>query len=375
MGHGPPRQFLRAAGTPGRPGAHGPGEVMLQMRDAAPLSVTVVDDEPYIQDVLARAARSWHYQCQTACSAEQALELLEHRLTPVVVTDLRMPGRGGVWLVREIRKRWPEVGVIVLTAAHDTDAARECLAAGAHHFFLKPIKIEEFHHVLETASRTYQVQREGERYRRKLELAVRRQTRRVRRTFLSAIDSLVRTMEERDRYTAGHSRRVRRYALALATAVGLTPRLKRQLSLAAKLHDIGKVAVPEAVLNKPAALTHEEEEVIREHPATGERILAPIIRNRAVLAGIRGHHERVDGKGYPDGLCGDQIPLLARLIAVPDVFDAVTSARAYRQALPMTEALALIRAGAGTHFDADLVRAFLEIAPHLPEVRPSSARL
>jgi len=112
--------------------------------------------------------------------------------------------------------------------------------------------------------------------------------------------------------------------------------------------------------------------VIRQHPITGERILAPIIRNRTVLAGIRSHHERIDGKGYPDGLRGDQIPLLARLIAVPDVFDAVTSARAYRQALPMTEALGLIRAGAGTHFDADLVRAFLEIAPHFPDMRSSS---
>jgi response regulator RpfG family c-di-GMP phosphodiesterase len=347
---------------------------MLQTREAAPLSVTVVDDEPYIQDVLTRAARTWHYQCQTACSAEQALELLEKHLTPVVVTDLRMPGNGGVWLVREIRRRWPEVGVIVLTAAHDTEAAHECLAAGAHHFFLKPIKIEEFHHVLETASRTYHLQREDDRYRRKLEVAVRRQTRRVRRTFLSAIDSLVLTIEERDRYTAGHSLRVRRYALALADAVGLPPRLKRQLSLAAKLHDIGKVGVPEAVLNKPGPLTSEDEAVIREHPATGERILAPILRNRTILAGIRGHHERIDGKGYPDGLRGDQVPLLARLIAVPDVFDAVTSARAYRQALSLPEALGLIRAGAGTHFDAGLARAFLEIAPHFPEVRPLLSR-
>jgi cyclic di-GMP phosphodiesterase len=345
---------------------------MLQTRDAAPLSVTVVDDEPYIQDVLSRAARSWHYHCQTAGTAEEALELLEQRLTPVVVTDLRMPGKGGVWLVREIRRRWPEVGIVVLTAAHDADTAHDCLAAGAHHFFLKPIKIEEFHHVLETASRAYQTQREGDRYRRKLEVAVHRQTRRVRRTFLSAIDSLVRTMEERDRYTAGHSLRVRRYALALARAIGLAPRLLRQLSLAAKLHDIGKVAVPETVLNKPGPLTTEEEVVIRLHPGTAERILLPIIHNRAVLAAIRGHHERLDGKGYPDGLRGDQVPLLARLISVPDVFDAVTSARAYRRAMPLSDALALLREGAGSQFDPGLVRVFVEIAPQFPEMRAAT---
>src|SRR5262249_61057345 len=137
------------------------------------------------------------------------------------------------------------------------------------------------------------------RTRRKLELAVRRQTRRVRRTFLSAIDSLVRTMEERDRYTAGHSMRVRRYALALANAVGLSAGLKRQLSLAAKLHDIGKVAVPEAVLNKPGPLTGEEQAIIQQHPATAERILAPILRSRIILAGIPRPHGRPHRHGHP----------------------------------------------------------------------------
>src|SRR5688500_12497016 len=206
---------------------------MLQTREMLQPGVTVVDDEPYIQDVLSRAARSWHYQCQTAGSAEQALRLLEKTLTPVVVTDLRMPGRGGVWLVRQIRRRWPEVGIVVLTAAQDADTARECLEAGAQHFFLKPIKIEEFHHVLASASRSYREQRESTRYRGELEQAVRRQTRRVRKTFLSAVESLVRTIEERDEYTAGHSQRVRRYSLALARSLGLSLRLRKQLSLAA----------------------------------------------------------------------------------------------------------------------------------------------
>jgi len=342
---------------------------MFETNELLQASVTVVDDEPYIQDVLSRAARSWDYQCQTAGSAEQALQMLERHLTPVVVTDLRMPGRGGVWLVRQIRQRWPEVGIVVLTAAQDADTAKECLEAGAQHFFLKPIKLEEFHHVLERASRSYLEQRESLRYRSRLERAVRRQTTRVRRTFLSAIESLVRTIEERDKYTAGHSMRVRLYALALARAVGLSPRLRKQLSLAAKLHDIGKVAVPETILCKPGPLTSEEEAIIREHPATGERILSPIIRNRAVLAGIRGHHERLDGKGYPDGLKGEQVSLLARVIAVPDVFDALTSSRAYRKALPLSEALGGLRAGAGSPFDAELVRVFLLIAPELLEGR------
>ncbi len=329
----------------------------------AGVAVTVVDDEPVAQDVLVRAARSWDYQCQSAGTAEQALELLQQQLTPIVVTDLLMPGRGGVWLVREIRHRWPQVGVIVLTAGHDADGAQECLQAGAHHYFFKPIKLDEFRHVLETTWRTFQFQQADRLYRDQLERDVRRQTKRVRHTFLSAIDSLVRTMEERDAYTAGHSMRVRHFALALASVVGLDSRRRKFLSLAAKLHDIGKVGVPEAILNKPAALSLDEESVIRDHPVIGERILTPVIRNRDVLSAVRGHHERFDGKGYPDGLRGDQIPLLARLIAIPDCFDALTTSRAYRAALPVSQALSILREGAGTQFEPELVRAFLQVAP------------
>ena len=331
----------------------------------APIAVTVVDDEPAAQDVLVRAAALWDYPCQIASTAEQALELLEQCLTPIVVTDLRMPGRGGLWLVQEIRRRWPEVGIIVLTAGHDSEEAQECLRAGAHHYFFKPIKLDEFHHVLETTWQSYHRQRENKRVHDALELAVRRQTRRVRRTFLSAIASLVRTVEERDPYTAGHSRRVRIYTRQLAAAFGLDRRQRRQAGLAAMLHDIGKVGIPDAILHKPARLTPEEERIIRGHPEMGERILAPIVRSATVLAAIRGHHERLDGSGYPHGLAGEQIPLLARLIAIPDCFDALTTSRAYRPALPMQEALAILEAGAGSHFDPALVHTFLRIAPEL----------
>jgi response regulator RpfG family c-di-GMP phosphodiesterase len=338
---------------------------MLAELNHAGVTVTVVDDEPMAQDVLVRAARAWHYQCQAANSAEQALLLLEKQLTPIVVTDLRMPGRGGVWLVHEIRRRWPEVNIIVLTAGNDPDAAEECLRAGAHHYFFKPIKLDEFRHVLETTARDYYYQQENRRYRAHLESTVRRQTRRIRKTFLSAIDGLVRSMEERDAYTAGHSRRVSLYASRLANALGLDVRVHKQLRLAAKMHDIGKIGVPEAILNKPAALTPDEEKTIREHPVISERILKTIVSNPLVLAGIRGHHERYDGKGYPDGLRGDDIPLLARLITLPDCYDAMTTSRAYRAALPVARAQEIIAEGAGTQFDPALAEVFLKLIPEL----------
>jgi len=338
-----------------------------QFFDTEEPMVTVVDDEPFAQDILMRAAGSWKFRCQAASSAEQALALLEKNLTPIVVTDLRMPGQGGLWLIRQIRQRWPEVGIIVLTAGQDSEATTECLEAGAHHYFFKPIKLDEFRHVLETTWRTTREQRLNREYRRALEAAVQHQTQRVRRTFLSAMTSLARTIEERDPYTAGHSRRVRYYALQLAQAAGLERQQQRWLGLAAHLHDIGKVAIPDAILHKPAALTKEELAIVQQHTITGERILAPVIRNRAILGAIRSHHERLDGTGYPDRLRGSQIPLLARFIAIPDCFDALITTRAYRPALSLSEALRLLREAAGSHLDAGLVRLFIDRAPRLVE--------
>ena len=323
------------------------------------MAVTVVDDEPLALDVLVRAARSWNFECQSAPNAEEALELIARRPTPIVVTDLRMPGQGGVWLVREMQKRFPDIGIIVVTAGDDSDAAIDCLNAGADRYFLKPIKLDEFHHALETTLETYRLKHERERYRQQLEVKVRRQTRRIRADFLSTIDSLVRSLEARDAYTTNHSQRVRGYAIQLGRALGLSPARLKHVSLAAKLHDIGKFGIPEAILNKPARLTPEEERQIREHPVIGQHIVAPIIRSREVLAAIRGHHERVDGSGYPDGLSGEKIPLLARIIAIADCYDALTSERAYRPALPKGQAQEFLRKGAGSHFDPELVALFL----------------
>jgi HD-GYP domain-containing protein (c-di-GMP phosphodiesterase class II) len=157
--------------------------------------------------------------------------------------------------------------------------------------------------------------------------------------------------------------RVRRLAVKLARQMRLEPKLVRQVSLAAKLHDIGKVGVPEAILHKTGQLTAEELGQIREHPVIGERILTPILRNRTVLSAIRGHHERFDGSGYPDGLRGHQIPLLARIITVADCFDAMTSSRAYRGALSADEALHTVQLAAGSQFDPELVTAFLASPP------------
>lgn len=323
--------------------------------------LTVVDDEPASLDVMVRAASSWRFDCQAAGSAEQALTLFEENPTPILVTDLRMPGRGGVWLVKEVQKRWPDASIIVVTAWDDGDAVAECLDSGTHHVFLKPIKLDEFRHALEANLRTFYRQREQSRLCGFLQATVARKTRQARRTFLSAIESLVRTLEARDPYTSGHSLRVCHYALNLADKIGCDARTRKQIEIAAKLHDIGKLGIPEGILNKSGPLTREETRIVREHPELGERILSPIIRSKAILGAIRWHHERYDGGGYPDGLSGDEISWAARVISIADCYDALTSSRAYRDALPRAEALSLVQRGAGSQFDPELTPRFVEL--------------
>lgn len=323
--------------------------------------VTLVDDEPAALDTLVRAARSFHFDCQTADSAEAALMLLEKKQTPLVVTDLRMPGFGGVWLVQEIRKRWPHIDVIVVTSGSEDEALMQCMSAGVQHYFLKPIHIDEFHHALQATWYSQLMRRESQRQKQHLESIVHKQTHRLRHTFFSAITSLARTLEARDSYTSGHSLRVRKYAIRLAKYIGLDDHNQKRLSLAAKLHDIGKVGLAEGILNKPARLSTSEFDLVKEHPIIGERILRPIVRNRVVLSAIRSHHERFDGGGYPDGLCGEEIPFLARIITVADCYDAMTSSRAYRGAMSRDDALGIMHDGIATQFDPHLVPPFIRM--------------
>ncbi len=332
---------------------------MQDFEERAPAIVTIVDDDPAVLDVLLRAARMWHYSCQGATTAEQGLELLERSPTPLLVTDLRMPGRGGLWLVQEVRRRWPRVEITVITAGHDTDAAIDCLNAGARRYFLKPINLDEFRHALDDTHQCYCNARAKEAERRRMRKVIAKQTQMLRRKFLDSIKMMVSIQEARDSYTSGHSRRVQLYALQLARALNFTKRQTRQLSLAARLHDVGKLGVPESILNKPDRLTDSEFDVIREHPVIGERILSRVVRNREILAAVRGHHEKMDGSGYPDGLRGPHLSPLARVLAIADAFDALTSSRAYRGAMTTRDALGILAENAGNHFDPDFVRAFL----------------
>ena len=175
-----------------------------------------------------------------------------------------------------------------------------------------------------------------------------------------AIRTIEQALQERDSYTGSHSARVSRYATAIAQELRLTARDQLEILLGAELHDIGKIGVPDEVLRKEGRLSAEELGQVQAHPVIGERILRPLLHSHpAVMAVVRWHHERIDGKGYPDGLEGDQIPLAARIVGVADAFDAMTSARPYRPALTRLDAIEELRRVCGTQLDAECVRAFL----------------
>lgn len=186
------------------------------------------------------------------------------------------------------------------------------------------------------------------------------------------IAGLIATLKRSDPDTWAHSLRVKQFALLLGEALGFDYRAQRRLRLGALLHDIGKLKVPQQVLQKPGRLTDVERIVINAHAALGEAMLTNLVGNRTILHAIRGHHERFSGGGYPDGLEGQQIPLLARILAIADCFDAMTTSRPYRKALSRTEAIARLRQGAGTQFDPTLVLVFVN-AMTRPQARPASS--
>jgi putative two-component system response regulator len=301
------------------------------------------------------------FVCFEAGSARQALELLEREPVDLVLSDLRMPSMDGRALLTEIRSRYPDVAVVMVTAVAEVEVAVACLAAGAMDYITKPFVFEEVRARVAQALEKRRLLRENRDYQERLEERVRAQAQCLEELFLASVQALAEALELKDPYTRGHSIRVSRYATVVARALGLTPDVVRNIEIGGQLHDIGKIGVREEVLNKPAPLTREEYEHIMTHPLLGWRILHPLLKdNQVVLNIVRSHHERMDGAGVPDGLVGDRIPLEARIIAVVDAFDAMMSQRPYRQGLSFDDTVAELRRSAGAQFDPRVVSAFLE---------------
>jgi putative nucleotidyltransferase with HDIG domain len=336
------------------------------MADKKDARIMVVDDEATIREVLQRTLEGEGYACLTAFDAEDAISHLKKGGIDLVLTDIMMPGKTGVELLGDIRADYPDTAVIMLTAVADAQTAINAMKQGASDYVTKPFNLVEVMMSVDRALEKRSLLIANREYRNLLEQKVEEQTEQIRITFLGAVKSLAEALEAKDPYTNGHSKRVTEITVTLAVELGLSRQQQDQIRLAGLVHDIGKIGVPEEILHKPGKLSEVEFEFIKEHPTIGEKILKPIISDRQVLAIVRCHHERFAGGGYPEGISGEDIPLGARLMAVADAYDAMTSSRPYRNALSPKKAISQLLASRGSQFDPEVVDLFIACEEKMP---------
>ena len=327
--------------------------------------ILVVDDEPAIRQSLARYLSRSGYAVETAGTVPEALAAVKRGRFEALVVDLRLPGGSGLDILAEARSLDAETRLILMSGSADVTAASAAVGQRIEALVTKPFDLAAMGAQVDEAVARHQAAHATAEERQLLEARVRQRDTESKLWILRAAHALAHAVEAKDPYTAGHADRVTGYALRMAEGAGGLE-LER-FRLAGKLHDIGKIGVPDAILNKPARLDPEEQAVIHRHPEAGARILEPLIDDALVIGVVRWHHERWDGSGYPDRLRGEQIPLPARILAVADTLDAMTSSRSYRPALGWEVAVAEIRRGAGTQFDPAVVRLFDEVLPALEQ--------
>ena len=328
-------------------------------KDNPQINCLVVDDEPRLRQVLVHLMKNDGFHCFEAANGVEAIEILGREKIPLVMSDMRMPRMDGIELLQTVRKRWPDTAIVMITAVSDVDVAVSCLASGAMDYLTKPFHLEEVRARVGQALEKRRLILENRNYQQNLEERVKAQGRRLEQLFLGGVQALAEALEVKDPYTRGHSVRVSQYSAVLARTLQLDDETVRQIALGGQVHDIGKIGVRESVLNKPGRLTDEEYSHIMTHPVVGWRILAPLMGEATIaLNVVRSHHERVDGAGVPDGLRGELIPFEARIVAVADALDAMTSGRPYRGSeLTLDEALAELEKSVGTQFDSRVVAA------------------
>jgi response regulator RpfG family c-di-GMP phosphodiesterase len=335
---------------------------------APAVRVLIVDDDPALRTILSVMLTQSAFLCRTAASGEEALRLLEIQPADVVISDLRMPGISGMDLLIEVHERYPRLAFLMVTGEDETRVGVRAMQLGADDYLLKPFDADVVLGSLHRALQKKKLEREVQEYRLHLEEMVSQRTQQLRtalqqteRSYEDTLEALGAAIDLRDSPTAGHSRRVFLYSMELAKSIGgLEPEI-RSIAMGAWLHDIGKLAIPDSVLLKPGPLTDSEWEIMRRHARIGYELVKSI----AFLAGaaeiVLTHHERFDGSGYPQKMKGGEIPFGARIFAVADTLDAMTSDRPYRSALPLQAARDVIERGSGTLFDPLVAAAFLRV--------------
>jgi putative nucleotidyltransferase with HDIG domain len=340
--------------------------------------ILVVDDEESIREIVSSMLTTASYKCRQAGSGMEALALLESgEQFELMLSDLMMANLDGIGLLEKTKERFPDMPVVMVTAVHDISVALAAIRNGAYDYLLKPFEREQ---LLATVSRALENRRlklENRAYQTDLEALVEARTEQLRKALVDlersydiTLEALGDALDKKDAETEGHSKRVTAFTIAIARAMGLSKDQIAVIARGAFLHDIGKMAVPDAILRKPGKLTPDEILVMQEHCYHGYEILKkiPFLGEAAEI--VYAHQERYDGTGYPRGLKGDQIPLGARMFSVADTLDAITSDRPYRPAQSLTAARIEIEKWSGRQFDPEVVKVFLSMDENIwPDLR------
>src|SRR5512133_1865866 len=332
-----------------------------------PERILVVDDEEPIREIVCSMLRTAGYKCSQAHSGNEALALLDSgEEFELMLSDLMMAELDGIGLLERTKERYPDMPVVMVTAVHDISVALAAIRNGAYDYLLKPFEREQ---LLATARRALENRRlkmENRAYQMNLEAVVADRTERLQKTLADlersydiTLEALGDALDLKDAETEGHSKRVTAFTIAVARAMGLSSDKIRIIARGAFLHDIGKMAIPDAILRKPGALTEDEKAIMREHCYRGYQMLKkiPFLTEAAEI--VYAHQECYDGSGYPRGLKGEEIPLGARIFSIADTLDAITSDRPYRAAQSIAAARAEIQRWSGRQFDPSIVEIFV----------------
>jgi response regulator RpfG family c-di-GMP phosphodiesterase len=327
-------------------------------------SILVVDDEPEINNVLCDLL-SEHYECAPANSAEEALALLRQQSFDLVISDITMTGMSGLEMVPHVLAVAPQTVVVLISGAQSIESAIEALRVGAFDYIMKPFDLRQVEAIVKRALEHYGLRESKRRYENHLEELVEQRTAELDRAldsledaYRTTLKALAAALETRDHETHGHSQRVVSFSMRLGYELGLDREQLKSLEFGSLLHDIGKIGVPDAILRKPAALDEDEWVKMRKHPLQGQQILHGIEFLEGASRVVAQHHEKWDGSGYPLGLRCEEIDLNARIFAVADAFDALTSDRVYRTAQSYEAASEELDRCSGQHFDPKIVEAF-----------------
>lgn len=334
--------------------------------------ILIADDDDLVRSAVKKILNMFDHDVVAVCSGREVIDRVSDEFD-VIVLDINMPDMDGFETLEFLNKKNLDIPVLFLTGAGSMDYAVKAINLGAYDFMTKPIEdIELFHVKVRRAIEKRTFIRHEKLYKQNLESEVLDKTRELaqknilleqysdhlEKATVQIMSSLQAAMEEKDEYTAGHTRRVTELSMLLGEAIALPEEEQVVLRRASEFHDIGKLVIDLSCIQKPGKLTPEEWELIKKHPEVGANIVEPLKFMERECDIIRHHHEKVDGTGYPDGIGGDELNLLTRIITVADSFDAMTSRRNYRRNLSTVDAVAELRRCAGTQFDPDLVESF-----------------